>query len=346
MTRTISDAGAAAPARLSAKRRLLKRALSASGLLTLRWKTLPPGLYCFGYHRIGEAGRCEFDRNVFSCTAGHFEEQVRELQRHFEIITIERLAGYGAGRGEQGKRFALLTFDDGYVDNYAAAFPVLRAHRAPAVFFLPTAFIGTGRIPWWDEIAWLLRHSGHSVIRLPWNGEEVALEAARLEETIRRVLKSLKRAGAWSMQDGVAALREICGAGAPDGQRLFLNWDEIREMRAAGMEFGSHGHSHEVLSHLDPAQQKEELGRSKEILEAALGEPVWSLAYPVGGRDAYNGESCRLARAAGYRFAFTLIRGRNAFPLERPLELMRFSAEDCGDLAHLRLRVAFPALGW
>ena len=53
----------------------------------------------------------------------------------------------------------LITFDDGYRDNYTLAFPILRKHGVQAVFFLPTAFIGTGKLPWWDVIAYIIKHS-------------------------------------------------------------------------------------------------------------------------------------------------------------------------------------------
>jgi len=51
----------------------------------------------------------------------------------------------------------LLTFDDGYRDNYDLAFPILRSHGVQGVFFLPTTFIGTDAIAWWDEIANLIQ---------------------------------------------------------------------------------------------------------------------------------------------------------------------------------------------
>jgi peptidoglycan/xylan/chitin deacetylase (PgdA/CDA1 family) len=53
----------------------------------------------------------------------------------------------------------LLTFDDGCRDNYDLAFPILRSHGVQGVFFLPTAFIGTDAIAWWDEIANLIQRA-------------------------------------------------------------------------------------------------------------------------------------------------------------------------------------------
>lgn len=330
------------------KRRILRKCLCATGMLSVRWKSLPAGLYCFAYHRIGDASRCEFDRGVFSCTVGQFEEQVGELKRHFEIVSLERfLHDLDAGSGFD-RRLALLTFDDGYLDNYTVVFPILRAQQVSAAFFLPTAFVGTGRVPWWDEIAWLLRHSARSSIRLPWSGEEVSLQPAELERSIRNALSSLKRTRALTMQAGLDLLRNLSGASIlwKPASRLFMNWDEARQMRAAGMEFGSHGHSHEVLSHLSAASQREELGRSKEILEGALRQPIQSLAYPVGGRHSYNHQTCALARSTGYRIALTLLPGRNPIPLRNPFELTRISGENCADLTHLKLRIAFPGIRW
>ena len=53
----------------------------------------------------------------------------------------------------------MITFDDGYVDNYELAFPVLKANDAKGVFFVATGFIDEPRLAWWDEIAWMIRSS-------------------------------------------------------------------------------------------------------------------------------------------------------------------------------------------
>lgn len=81
-----------------------------------------------------------------------------------------------------------------------------------------------------------------------------------------------------------------------------LTWDQVRELRAAGMEIGSHTVSHAHLTALDDASLARELIQSRERLEHEVGADVDLLAYPFGERDE-RVESA--ARAAGYRAAVT-----------------------------------------
>src|SRR5262245_15032590 len=139
------------------KKDILMCALSAVGVTKLRWHSLPPALYVFNYHRVGNRDECGYNRNLFSCTIEQFREHLAVLKDRFDFVTIDRLADF-ARHGYGGRRpLALVTFDDGYADNYLLAFPVLKQMEIPGVFFLPTEYIGARRLLWSDEIAWMLR---------------------------------------------------------------------------------------------------------------------------------------------------------------------------------------------
>jgi len=61
-----------------------------------------------------------------------------------------------------------------------------------------------------------------------------------------------------------------------------MSWGQMREMRDAGMWFGSHTHTHRNLATLDASEVSDELRISKDTLEQGFGEPVTMLAYPYG----------------------------------------------------------------
>ncbi|MDT8900826.1 polysaccharide deacetylase family protein [Anaeroselena agilis] len=82
-----------------------------------------------------------------------------------------------------------------------------------------------------------------------------------------------------------------------------LSWAELREMKAAGMEIGSHNYSHRELAAMTPARQAEEIGRSKEVLDRNLGQDSRYFCYPNGSYDA---ETLRLLKAKGFRLAVTI----------------------------------------
>jgi peptidoglycan/xylan/chitin deacetylase (PgdA/CDA1 family) len=128
---------------------------------------------------------------------------------------------------------------------------------------------------------------------------------------------------------------------APLGRRRFLDWDEAKEMRAAGMDIGAHSHTHPVLSRLPAEGQYRELAESRHILEQQLGCDVHSCAYPVGGRGAFDETTIRAVERAGYRVAFSYDQmGFNAAPWRNPFCLSRIEVGQDVTPDLLELRVA------
>jgi hypothetical protein len=132
----------------------------------LFWKLRPKGLFCFNYHRIGEPTKDLFDPNVFSCNEGVFAEHLKFYKSNFDIITIGELNAVSNTKKRLNEKFALITFDDDYIDNYSLAYPLLKANGVPAVFFIATDFIEKDIIPCWDEIAYLLQFSNKKSVTL------------------------------------------------------------------------------------------------------------------------------------------------------------------------------------
>lgn len=88
---------------------------------------------------------------------------------------------------------------------------------------------------------------------------------------------------------------------APRDQLRPLSWDQVRDLRAAGMSIGSHTWSHRNLARLSWADCEGELRRSREVLEDRLQEPIRSIAYPWGSlRRHVTDETLAAARRAGY----------------------------------------------
>lgn len=324
-------------------KRTVARGLAMSGAAAVKWRLLRPALYVFTYHRVGDAQACPYDRATFSCDAAAFAAQVRLIQQRFDVIGLDRLQQC-ARAGPEGRRpLALITFDDGYIDNYTIAYPILRSLGLSAVFFLPTAFIGARLVPWWDQIAWSIRHARRTAFTLTDCTAELST-VENVEATIRNVLRWVKARPQAPMADKIAEVAEACGvtADAAAAEPLFLNWDEARAMHAAGMDIGSHTHTHSILSHLNAADQERELRQSRGILEDELDAPIDAVAYPVGRSTCYSAATLACARAAGYRLGFNYSHGVAALPVADPLDITRLHVDGNLGARQLRNLVCFP----
>src|SRR5689334_4178072 len=120
------------------KREILSRALLWSGsAFVLNQLPQKSSLLVLNYHRIAN-GEDLFDHGIISATPDGLDAQMSYLKRHAALVTLEEALAFVERKLHDRVRRSrvLVTFDDGYLDNYQAAFPILRSHGVPAVFFL------------------------------------------------------------------------------------------------------------------------------------------------------------------------------------------------------------------
>ena len=321
------------------KRELVSRGLAASQFTrVLELMPRSQTLMVLNYHRIGDASSSPIDSGVYSASADEFDDHIRHLKKRFHISTPdEALAIVGSKRPTRHTVF--ITFDDGYLDNYDIAFPILKAHGVSAMFFLATGFVGTGRMSWWDRISWTIKRSTQKRIRLTYpHPVEFDLDRLGAREACRRILRLYRGP---SVTDPARFERELsaaCGVEAAHEApfQLFLNYDQAREMQAAGMAIGSHTHNHSILTTLTPDAQREEFRLSREILEREMKRPIDVLAYPVGSRTAFSGATIEGLKSTGYRAAFSHYGGFNRPGQTEPFDIRR---QPIGDVSHSRFRL-------
>jgi peptidoglycan/xylan/chitin deacetylase (PgdA/CDA1 family) len=298
------------------KRELLSQAVLRSGTAFLL-RQLPErdSLMVLNYHRIGDGDDDPFDPDLFSATGDELNEQISYLKRHISLVTLQEAMAFVDGTiNEKSRRCrVLITFDDGYLDNYEVAFPILRSHGVQGVFFLATGLVGSCYVPWWDRIAHLMKTARRRRFCLRYPAELVVdVDKNGLDRSLRDVLSLYKRPGNTDPTRFISELgEEVKGRDPPGTLRRFLNWNEAREMAGGGMAIGSHTDSHHVLSQLGPDQQRQELARSRALLREQLGAEVDALAYPVGAASSFSDQTQQLAEEVGYRAAFSFYGGTN-----------------------------------
>ena len=328
------------------KRGLVAKASGSLGITRIL-ESLPKRdvLIVLNYHRIGNANESPYDPGVFSATAEEFEWQIAYLKRRYYLTNLDEAVSMITGSIPL-RTSVLITFDDGYLDNYSLAFPVLRSHAAQAVFFLTTSFVGTNHVPWWDVIAYIIKNSRKDVIQLQYPERiEFDLRRQGLNEVIVRTLQLYKRPDVKLQERFIQELEAACESSAPSSSaaRCFMNWDEAREMQHGGMVFGSHTHTHEILSKLPVERQLEEARQSRETLESQLNHRVDVLAYPVGGRNCFTPETIEALESCGYRAAFSFYGGFNLPGEMQPFNICRVGVGPQSQ-SRFRLKMALAAL--
>jgi peptidoglycan/xylan/chitin deacetylase (PgdA/CDA1 family) len=233
------------------------------------------------HHRIGDAQTSQFDHSLWSSTAESFEGQVRFLAREVDVVLPSELDE--ALKSRRG-RHVMLTFDDGYRDNYEIAYPILRSHGVCACFFVATGFLDSPRPAWWDEIAWMGAGHAEHYKQLP---------AAEAERYLDRLAEETGR-GRCPPHEAVDE---------------WMTWDMVREMRNGGMEIGGHTVNHPVLSRLEPDRQHDEIAGCARRLEEELGQPMRTFSYPNGTPWSFDAHTRAALEAQGVDLAFSFYGG-------------------------------------
>lgn len=288
------------------------------------------GLLVVTYHRV--TANPDYG-DPLKVSVSVFEEQIRFLRENFRVITTSDLA---AQLGEENHRLngaCLITFDDGWRDNYIHAFPILVKLGVPALFFLASDYIGTGKIFWPERLVGILNfiRASHAdklnsleLKLLPSDLTDQLHRAAMVPHDLRSkqindLVNRLKKYDAGLVHSSLDLLvREMAFSEASFG-RLMMNWDEARAMAAQKMEFGSHTRTHAILTQINRQDVFEELLGSKVAIEEQLNRPIKYISYPNGDHDAFV---LQKTQDAGYEAGFTCVAGRNQ-SLAQPYALKR-----------------------
>ena len=304
------------------RKEYLAKAMTGSGLHALGaflraliMKELP----ILAYHRvydITDEALFPFDPELVSASVAGFRWQMEYIRQRYEPITFQTLLDVLDGSAVLPERPVIVTFDDGYDDNYYNAFPVLRSFGIPATVFVSTGYIGQGKPFWFDLVAHILFRIPVGAVSL--KGFDMDLRVDDDVESRRtataKLIGALKRVSNQCRLEFLNGFeREYSYVVDGDGfeRSRPLDWSHVREMSAAGIEFGSHTVTHPILSKLDDDTLERELVLSKETLERELGKPMSILAYPVGGPEEFNEKVVEVAQAVGYRAGVSYVPGVN-----------------------------------
>lgn len=330
------------------RRELVARVASRFGLLrTLRQLRTNRGLLVLAYHRVGDPRNCPYNEELYSVTAAGLADHVRLIQRWARITTLDEVTGKHLDGRAPSEPLVLLTFDDVYRDNYTEALPILRRAGATATFFVPTGLIEQGHVPWWDRIAYAVKHAHVDTCRLDYpDGFELTDLRLDPHRAMVQMLRLYKRDADLDKERLVRAVEAATGASAladPQRTELFASWAELREMATSGMTLASHTHTHRLLGHLPYSEQREELARSQTLLREQTGVATTAIAYPVGQRGHFNADTRRALRELGYRAGFSHYGGWNRAVTD-PYDIRRVRMDATVDAELLHAAVSLPRL--
>jgi len=267
-------------------------------------------------HRVRRQKSVIASNAMYEITPERLEEIVTcYRKRGFEFISADRLAEMMQNTTTTKGKFACLTFDDGYRDNFELAFPLLKKLNCPFIAFVNIDNLNRNSVQWRYVLDRLLTENENITL-----SDGVTYDCCSIE----------KKNEAFHVIDKKYCdcdLETIKGLFAPyhidwqaEADALMMTRDMIREMAQDEVcTIGSHAIRHCHIAWLDKEEQRNELKMSKDILEEITGKEVAHFAYPFGNHTKTTVDIAKTM----YKSAF-IARGGKVRRGEDIFEMTRF----------------------
>lgn len=265
------------------------------------------------------AGKRLIILNYHHASEGELARHMLYLRRNYRMMhleeALEELYRPDDGKARDSRTPLVLTFDDGYRDNYTHAYALARKLQVPITIFLVPGYLDSDQPFWWLEAVRLVNLATVDEVVVEekkyhlHNPEERAALIQVIDTALRHVPTVAQR------DSSLATFHQALGvtpvALALDDRDRILSWDEVLEMQESGwVSFGGHTMNHPILGYLtDPEEVRNEVIECRRVLEQHLGRPVRSFAYPVGGKEHIGSHAAQAVKDAGFSWAVTTTRG-------------------------------------
>ncbi len=252
------------------------------------------------YHRIN---KIENDANFLAVSPEHFYEQMLWLKRNFNIVRFE-------DKWDRIEKNAVcITFDDGYMDNFDNALPILQQLQIPATIFISTKTINTQEEFWWDDLERNIYY-GKSDRNPMFSLKDDFFSCTWKTDTFGEK-ENLYKTMHWLMRDKISLQKRN------DWMRQLYEWNEwdekgrkenitcqVKECLEKDLSLitiGAHTVHHPSLAALPKSIQKEEILKSKTMLEQQFKREIITFSYPFGTKHDYDEITVEICREAKFQ---------------------------------------------
>lgn len=264
------------------------------------------------YHRVNNDYFCPDGMNL---SVESFESQIRHLKKNYNLVSLEETIDFIREKSQIPRNSIVITFDDGYKDNYTNVFPLLKKYGIPATIFLSVGAIEEKKSMWLDVITNAFKFTRQKFIDLhKFNLKKYDLTVT--DKKLQAINGTVSFAKSLDEEERKEFIDYLLNELKVDPvsttlDNLMLSWEEIKEMKNSGITFGSHGMGHSILTKIPKEKLIGEIVASKQIIKEKAGIATKFFAYPNGQTGDFNEETAQLLKKNGYEAGFTLVKGYN-----------------------------------
>ena len=281
-----------------------------------------------------------------------FEAQMEYFKKNFTILSLEEIF-YNKGKKTKivSRKNIAITFDDGYLNNFENAFPVLNSLNLPSTIFVTGQSIENPTSPLWydlldilaSQLSWAsLKNELMTTLK---DGLDISKfnsysEMKVFVKTTSPIFK-IKLLKILSSNVFLKSEFEKCD---PEYWKL-MNFQTLQEISKSKLiEIGSHGLTHSNLDKIDAVDLNNELLNSRKGLQDCIQKSVNSIAFPDG---AYNKSVINACHEVGYTKLLAVnYKKREDKKISNLLPRLSISNTTTSNAIVIKTNISFPSLGF
>lgn len=276
-----------------------------------------------------------------------FRSQIEYLNEKFNIVCMEQVLDSLMNKSLLPENALLLTFDDGYIDNYTCVFPVLNELKLSGCFFIPAKTFSTHSLLDVNKIHYILACANENelvndvMLQMDYyRGRE--FDYARTDDLyaayavgnrfdtkntifIKRMLQTVLPERLRNIISSNLFAKYVGITEEQLAYELYMSEDQIRTLKRNGMYIGIHGYDHYWLGDLPYEQMKKDIDMALEVMDEFIDKKRWAMNYPYG---SYNRGVLNYIQGKGACVGFTTKVRVADIDTDSPLEIPRL---DCND---------------
>ena len=285
-------------------------------------------------------------KGIHPCSVSEFEKQIKFLSKHYRIASISDV--YNAAKENDKERVCALTFDDGLLDNYKNAVPIMEKYDATGTFFI-IGSVFDGTIPFSTKLHIILSNITPDIL---FEKYHVFLDTYFSEEAIKYRIPTDKYLNEARRHDDirVANFKDILIILPEDIKEQFLKWffkelnldekrlceeffmseKEVKDLHTRGFTIGGHTESHQAFDCQSKDEMKKDISSSRKLIKKITGERPVTFSYPHGRLSNNISDEISILKGEGFEYAVTTRRG-DVKPEDSPFLLPRYNTNEIRD---------------
>lgn len=245
-----------------------------------------------------------------------FREQMDFIKRKCSPLSIDEWTSLRNTK-KIPKNPVIVSFDDGFKNNYTTAMPILEELQIPAVFYISSGMIGTDKMFWVDILEDLLNRTTKETIKIRLD-EEIKFNLSSNEKIFEALLKikSFCKSQPNDIKERVIkdliSITNINPSCNENPNYISMSWEELQDLdRKKLFTVGGHSLNHNILSSLNDNELEKEISQSLSILQEKLNHPIFHYSYPEGQEIHYNEKVIKILKQKGIVCSPSAINGVN-----------------------------------